>query len=97
MTSHRGVLPVLGAVVISFLAVLGSATDAVAAPPDPTTPLHLPAGVTATVSGSGAVSSEPFNDFPSEGDSYYVLSTGAAGSVFPDIARPGRPAEHRPG
>lgn len=83
MTSHRGVLPVLGAVVISFLAVLGSATDAVAAPPDPTTPLHLPAGVTATVSGSGAVSSEPFNDFPSEGDSYYVLSTGAAGSVFP--------------
>ena len=45
--------------------------------------LGLPAGVTATVSGSAAVADKPFNDFPSEGAGYYVLSTGAAGSAFP--------------
>ncbi|KAA1428938.1 hypothetical protein [Nocardioides antri] len=82
MTTHRLVLPVLGAVIGSSLSVLGVAPSAHAAP-DPTTALGLPAGVTAVTTGSGVVTNRLFNDFPSQGADYYVLSTGLAGSVFP--------------
>ena len=88
MTSHRWVLPALGAVVCSTLAALGQAPSAVAAPPDPAAALGLPAGVTATASGSAAVVDKPFNDFPSQGSDYYLLSTGDAGSAFPAAPDP---------
>lgn len=87
MTTHRFVLPVLSAVVGSSLAVLGPAPSAHAAP-DPTSALGLPSGVTATVAGSGAVSTRRFNDFPSQGTDYYVLSTGYAAQAFPGVPDP---------
>lgn len=40
--------------------------------------LDLPAGVTASIAGSGSVESQAFNDFPSQGSQYLVLSTGLA-------------------
>lgn len=88
MTSHRLVLPVLTAIVGSSLAVFATAPTASAAPPDPASSLGLPAGVTASVTGSGAVSSRAFNDFPSQGSDYYVLSTGYAADAFPAGADP---------
>lgn len=88
MTSHRRVLPVVGAVIISSLGAVGSAPSAIAASPNPTAALGLPSGVTASVSGSGAVSTKPFDDFPSAGPDYYVLSTGNAASVFPGAPDP---------
>ena len=88
MTSHRWVLPALGAMVCSTLAALGQAPSAVAAPPDPAAALGLPAGVTAAASGSAAVVDKPFNDFPSQGSDYYLLSTGDAGSAFPAAPDP---------
>jgi hypothetical protein len=88
VTSHRWVLPALGAVICSMLAGLGPAPSAMAAPPDPTTPLGLPAGVTASVSGSAAVTNKSFDDFPSQGPTYYVLSTGNAPSAFPAAPDP---------
>ncbi|GAB3858629.1 hypothetical protein GCM10028801_18970 [Nocardioides maradonensis] len=51
-------------------------------PSDATTALDLPSGVTAVVAGSGVVSTQPFNDFPSAGSSYLTLSTGDASQVF---------------
>ena len=88
MTSHRWVMPAVGALIVSSLAGLGPASPAVAAPPDPTAALGLPAGVTATVSGSAAVVDKPFDDFPSEGADYYVLSTGSAPAAFPAVPDP---------
>ena len=88
MTSHRWVLPALGAVICSTLTGLGPVPSAVAAPPDPTASLGLPTGVTPSVSGSAAVVNRPFNDFPSQGTSYYVLSTGSAGAAFPAVPDP---------
>ncbi|UMG92047.1 hypothetical protein [Nocardioides sp. TF02-7] len=49
--------------------------------------LDLPAGVTATVTGSSTVETRPFNDFPSDpakGSDYLVLSTGLAEDVMLD-------------
>lgn len=89
MTSHRWVLPALGAVVCSTLSAVGSGPPALAATPDPTASLGLPAGVTATVTGSGAVADQDFNDFPSHGTDYYVLSTGSAEAAFPAVPDPG--------
>lgn len=88
MTSHRLVLPVLTAVVGSSLAVLATTPSASAAPPDPTAALGLPTGVSASVTGSGAVSDKAFDDFPSQGSDYYVLSTGYAPTAFPAVPDP---------
>ena len=44
--------------------------------------LDLPTGVSATVTGSGSVESQAFNDFPSKGADYVVLSTGDADAVM---------------
>lgn len=87
MTSHRLVLPVLTALVGASLTALAPAPAAYAAP-DPTAALGLPAGVTATVTGSGIVSTKAWNDFPSQGSDYYVLSTGLAGAAFPAAPDP---------
>lgn len=46
------------------------------------TALDLPAGVSASVSGSGSVETQAFNDFPSKGAQYVVLSTGEADDVM---------------
>lgn len=87
MTSHRLVLPVLTAVVGSSLSVLAPLPSASAAV-DPSAALGLPLGVTASVAGSGAVTTKEFNDFPSQGADYYVLSTGVAGATFPAAPDP---------
>ncbi|KRB76014.1 hypothetical protein ASE01_13315 [Nocardioides sp. Root190] len=44
--------------------------------------LDLPAGVTATVTGSAAVATQAFNDFPSRGSQYLLLSTGNVSQVL---------------
>lgn len=44
--------------------------------------LDLPAGVSASVAGSGSVETQSFNDFPSSGNEYLVLSTGEADAVM---------------
>ena len=82
MNLHRVVPVATMAIVGTSLTLLSTAPSAQAVP-DVTTALGLPAGVTAAVSGSGAVSAKAFDDFPSEGADYYVLSTGTADAVFP--------------
>lgn len=76
----------------SFVTVVGGSTVAVApvaapafADVDPTVAgaaLDLPSGVSAAVVGSGAVETQSFNDFPSKGGAYLVLSTGDADAVM---------------
>lgn len=87
MTSHRLVLPVLIAVAGSSLVLAAPAPSAHAAP-DPTAALGLPSGVSATVQGSGAVATKSFDDFPSNGADYYVLSTGVASQALPATPDP---------
>lgn len=82
MNLHRLAPAVATAVVGASLSLLAPAPTALAEV-DVATALGLPEGVTASVAGSGVVSSVRFDDFPSQGDEYYVLSTGAAGAAFP--------------
>ncbi len=56
----------------------GAAVDPVAAG----AAVDLPSGVSAAVAGSGSVETQAFNDFPSNGSSYLVLSTGDAEAVM---------------
>lgn len=77
---------------ISLVTVVGGSAMAVvplagpaAAAVDPAVAaaaLDLPAGVSAAVSGSGTVETQEFNDFPSKGSGYLVLSTGDADAVM---------------
>ena len=47
--------------------------------------IDAPAGVSALLAGSAAVTSTAFNDFPSQGSSYLMLSTGDANQVLPAV------------
>ncbi|GAA3813148.1 hypothetical protein [Nocardioides panacisoli] len=76
--------------------LIGSALGVVSAAPAladvaplaATAAIDAPAGVSAALSGSAAVTSTAFNDFPSQGSSYLVLSTGDADQVLPALPDP---------
>lgn len=87
MNLHR-IAPLTTLVVAGASLTLLSTAPSAQAEPDVPTALGLPAGVTATVSGSSAVSTTRFDDFPSQGDDFVVLSTGNAGAVFPAAPDP---------
>ena len=84
MTSHRGVLPVLGAVVSARLLPWDRLRPrSLCRPTRPRRSACRP-GVTASVSGSGAVSTKPFNDFPSAGGRLLrAVAPARTGSAFP--------------
>lgn len=80
----RRALPSMLAIAIGTTA-LGTLAPSARADVDPVTAgdaIDLPPGVSAVVSGSGAVETRGFNDFPSSGSSYLVLSNGDAGQVI---------------
>lgn len=71
----------------SMLGVVSTAVPAHAAvdPAAAVAAIDAPAGVSASLSGSSAVASAVFNDFPAHGSTYLMLSTGDASQVFPSI------------
>ncbi|HWJ83399.1 MAG TPA: hypothetical protein VNS55_14265 [Nocardioides sp.] len=90
MTTHRTALLAAAGLMASALTALSTAPPAHADvdPATAVTALGAPAGVTAALSGSSATASAVFNDFPSQGSDYLLLSTGDAGQVFPAVADP---------
>lgn len=85
MSLRRTLLASLVTVVGGSLLTVAPSTPAARAAVDPVAAgaaVDLPSGVTAAVSGSGSVEAQAFNDFPSRGSDYLVLSTGDAEAVM---------------
>lgn len=83
MSVRRAIVSTLVTVVGgSALAVLPAPVHAEVDPAVIEAALDLPAGVTATSSGSASTQTQEFNDFPSAGSDYALLSTGDADAVY---------------